>query len=391
MQKWNWRAASAVLLLMTIAFGAGFAARDASIADAQDSTNLPILAEVQNLLREHYVRDLPDEKEMEYAAIRGYLGALDDRFTFFIDPPVAQSESDALAGRFGGIGVDVKRNEEGLIELIPYPDSPAERAGVRIGDILLDVNDGQLQVGERLDVIRQMLRGEIVEGEENGVTILVIGPGETEPREYFILFEEIRVPSVIWRVLPEDPQIGYIQIKSFTSLTPEEVEEAANSLKGITELVLDLRDNFGGLLQESIEVADMFLNDGLILIEEDREGERSREAIDGGPITEIPVYILTNSQTASAAEVVVGALRDNDRATVVGQTTTGKGSVQFIFGLSDGSSVHITAAIWFTPDKTPIDGVGIEPDIPMIPDENGRDVELGEAIRRIQAMRVTDK
>ena len=384
--------ASAVLLLVTIAFGAGFAARDASIVDAQNSSNLPILAEVQNLLREHYVRDLPDEKEMEYAAIRGYLGALDDRFTFFIDPPVAQSESDALAGRFGGIGVDVKRNEQGLIELIPYPDSPAERAGVKTGDILLDINDGQLQAGERLDVIRQMLRGEIIEGEENGVTILVISPDETDPREYFVLFEEIRVPSVIWRILPEDSQIGYIQIKSFTSLTPQEVEEAATSLnaEGITALVLDLRDNFGGLLEESIWIADMFLDEGLILIEEDREGERSREAAEGGPITEIPVYILTNAQTASAAEVVVGALQDNGRATVVGQRTTGKGSVQFIFGLSDGSSVHITAAIWFTPDKTPIDGIGIEPDIPMIPDENGRDVELGEAIRRIQAMRVTE-
>lgn len=370
---------------------AGFIFRGGHMATAQNG-DFSLLKEVQNLLAQNYVKELPAHTELEYAAIRGYLAALDDPFTFFIDPPVAQSESDALAGRYGGIGADVQRNEAGMLVLFPYPDSPAERAGVQNGDVLLDVNNGELQSGAPVDVVRQLLRGEIVEGENNGVTILVLHPGETEPREYFIVFEEIRVPSVLWRVLEEDPTIGYIQIKSFTSLTPEEVELAVDDLKtkNITALILDLRDNYGGLLRESIDIADFFLDNGVIVREQKRDGESVSESTEGTIVSDWPIYILTNQRTASAAEVVVGALQDNGRAIAVGQKTLGKGSVQYIFALSDGSSIHLTAALWQTPNGTPINGVGIEPDIPMIPDENGRDVELGESIRRIQAERVAE-
>lgn len=374
--------------LLTTAFGAGWVLRG-DPARAQDN-DFALLREVQGLLAEHYVKELPSTTEMEYAAIRGYLGALNDPYTFFIDPPVTRSESDALAGRYGGIGVDITRDEAGRLVLFPYPDSPAERAGVLNGDILLDINDGQLQAGERLDVIRQMLRGEIVEGEENGVTITVIQPDATEPRTYFILFEEIRVPSVLWRVLEEDSQTGYIQVKSFTALTPDDFAEAVQALEeaGVTALVLDLRDNAGGLLRESIQLADMLLDGGVIVREVDHEGETVRQAGAGSVVPgNWPMYVLVDSRTASAAEVVAAALQDNERATLVGQKTLGKGSVQFIFGLSDGSSVHITAAVWQTPDGHPINGVGIEPDIPMIPDENGRDVELGEALRLLSTAR----
>lgn len=376
--------ATGLVLLLGAAFAAGFVFRGRDAA-AQGREFL-LLQQVQGLLEEHYVQEMPAPSEMEYAAIRGYLGALNDPYTFFIDPPVAQSESDVLAGRYGGIGVEIKRNEAGFIELYPYPDSPAERAGVRSGDVLLDINDGGLNPGDRLDVIAQNLRGEIVEGEETGVTITVLHPDDTEPRTYFILFEEIRVPSVSWRVLMEDETIGYIQLRNFSALTPEEFREAVTQLKssGVEAIILDLRDNFGGLLQESIWITDEFIDDGVILIEETRDGERITSAEEGGVITEVPVYVLANQYTASAAEVVVGALKDNDRAVVVGQKTLGKGSVQYIFALADGSSVHITTAIWLTADREPINGVGIEPDIPMIPDENGRDVELAEAIRRLQ-------
>jgi carboxyl-terminal processing protease len=377
---------------MAVAFGAGWTMRSGPAAKAQID-NFALLDEVQDLLAEHYVRELPPATELEYAAIRGYLSALNDPFTFFIDPPVTRSESDALAGRYGGIGVEVIRDETGLVLLFPYPDSPAARAGIRDGDILLDINGGQLQAGERLDIIRQMLRGEIVEGEENGVTVTVIQADETEARTYSILFEEIRVPSVIWRVLAEDSQIGYAQIKSFTALTPEEFEEAVTDLadQDVGALVLDLRNNAGGLLQESIDVAEMFLNDGIIVREENRNGETIREAQTANIVPDDwPIFVLVNSSTASASEVVAGALQANERGVLVGQQTRGKGSVQFIFALSDGSSIHITASIWKTPTGDPIDGVGLTPDIAMIPDENGRDVEVGEAIRRIQMMRTAD-
>ena len=375
-----------VVVLIVAAFGAGWSLRGQQSTTAQEY-DFTLLREVEGLVASNYVSTLPDPVQMEYAAIRGYLQSLGDPYTFFIDPPVAQSESDALAGRYGGIGVEVKRNEAGLIVLYPYPDSPAERAGVLAGDVLLDVNDGQLQGGESVDQIRQLLRGEIVEGANNGVTITVLAPDATEPRTIFIAFEEISVPSVLWRVLAEDTSIGYIQIRSFTARTPEELATAITELEaaGTTALILDLRENYGGLLEESIQIADMFLAEGLIFREQKRDTNNERTATpDISVPLDMPIYILVNNRTASAAEVVVGALQDNNRAQTVGQKTVGKGSVQYVFALSDGSSVHITAAIWLTPAGTPINGVGIEPTIPMIPDANGRDVELGEAIRRIQ-------
>ncbi len=377
-------------LVISLAFGAGWLVRgdEQSTATAQ-SGEFNLLAETEGLLNEHYYAELPPTTDMEYAAIRGYLGALNDPYTFFIDPPVTQSESDALAGRYGGIGAEVRRDEAGFIVLSPLPDSPAERAGILEGDQLLDINNGELLPGESLDVIRQKLRGEIIEGEEKGVTITVITPGDTTSRTNFILFEEIFVPSVSWRVLSEDAQIGYLKIRTFTAETPGEFMTAINELRAanVTELIIDLRNNTGGLLKESLDIADEFLDGGVMLIEQNRQGETQREAQPGGIATDFPVYFLVNGRSASASEVLIGALRDNGRAIVVGQQTYGKGSVQFIFALADGSSIHLTASIWRTPNSTPIDGIGITPDIPMIPDENGRDVELGESIRRIQAAR----
>ena len=377
-------------LVITLAFGAGWLVRgDSQSTATAQSGEFSLLAETEGLLNEHYYTELPPATDMEYSAIRGYLSALNDPFTFFIDPPVTQSESDALAGRYGGIGAEVRRDEAGFIVLSPLPDSPAERVGIREGDRLLDVNNGELQPGEPLDVIRQKLRGEIIEGEETGVTITVISPEETTSRTYFILFEEIFVPSVSWRVLSEDAQVGYIKLRTFTAGTPEEFNTAVAELRAanITEIILDLRNNTGGLLKESLDISDEFLDGGVMLIEQNRQGDTMREAEAGGTLTDLPIYILTNGRTASASEVLIGALRDNGRAIVVGQQTYGKGSVQFIFALADGSSIHLTAAIWRTPNSTPIDGIGLTPDIPMIPDENGRDVELGEAVRRIQSAR----
>jgi carboxyl-terminal processing protease len=204
-----------------------------------------------------------------------------------------------------------------------------------------------------------------------------------ETSDYFIEFAVVTVPSVVWRVLQEEPTFGYIQIIRFTSRTPDELRSAISDLRshGVVALVLDLRKNSGGLLQESVQVASEFLDGGVVFYERTRDGETATNALEGGAALDLPLVVLVDSGTASAAELVAGAIRDRGRGILIGQQTYGKGSVQLIFPLSDDSSIHITSAEWFTPAHTALDGTGLEPDISMIPAEDGRDVELGEAVR----------
>ena len=374
-------------VVLGAAFLAGFVLRDRMPATAQVGAGdqFPLLDEVEHLLEQNYLRQLPPSAEMEYAAIRGYLGALNDPFTFFIDPPVAQNESEVLAGQYGGIGVQVKRDERGELVLFPFRDGPAARAGVLDGDLLLAVDGSTIPAEERLDVVDRMLRGAV--GEGRGVTVTVRQPDAADVRDYFIAFEVVMVPSVIWRVLHEAPSLGYIQIARFTARTPDELRTAITDLdaQGAKALIVDLRGNSGGLLQESVEVASEFLDGGVVFFEQTRRGETETLATPGGTALDQPLVVLVDQGTASAAELVAGAIRDRSRGVLIGQKTYGKGSVQLIFRLADGSSIHITSAEWFTPARAALDGQGLVPDIAMIPAQDGRDVELGEAIRYLTA------
>lgn len=377
---------------LALVFTAGFVVRDvvdmpSVFASSGNSTGsddgYPLLNEVENLLENHYLWELPSQTVRQYSAIRGLLSGLEDHNTFFIEPPVARSESDVLAGTYGGIGVTLQRNADGDFVLYPFPDSPAMSAGIVDGDVLIAVSNTILDTTMSLDAVDQMLRGEVKEG--NGVDITI--KRDTEEMSRFIPFEVINVPSVLWRVLAEDNRLGYIQLLRFTSRTPEEVKDAVAELKvaGVEGLVLDIRNNSGGLLQESIEVASVFLEDSVVLYQRTRDGERVFETVDdGGQATGIPLVVLVNRGTASASELVAGAIQDHERGVLIGQTTFGKGTIQQIFSLSDTSSVHITSAEWLTPDRNALDGVGLQPDIMMIPDESGRDIEIGEAVRYLQ-------
>jgi len=373
---------------LALVFLAGFVFRDvispAPVVFASSGTSYPLLDEVQALIDAHYLRSQPDFSQRQYAAVRGMLGTLDDRYTFFIDPPVAASESDVLAGTYGGIGVQIQRNEAGELALYPFVESPAEKQGIENGDILRAINGVPLDPAQSQDAIDQLLRGEVKA--DSGVEITVFKPSTGEEFTTFILFDVINVPSVVWRVLAEDERLGYVQVLRFTARTPEELGEAFADLRNsnIVALVLDLRNNTGGLLQESIDVADEFIDSGVIVYERDNEHEQTFNANAGGGWVEFPLIVLVNNLTASGAELVAGAIRDSGRGILIGQTTYGKGTVQQIFSLSDQSSLHITSAEWFTPSRQPLDSIGLTPDVAMIPDPNGRDVELGEAIRRLQ-------
>lgn len=378
--------AGVVLALM---FFAGFATHaflgdnfSGNIGNSAINSEYELLQEVQSLLDHAYLREQPDLVVREYGAIRGLLGTLNEPNTFFIEPPVAQSEADALAGTYGGIGVLLQRNEAGNFVLYPYPDSPAEDAGVQHGAVLVAVNDQRITLEDQPDAVDQLLRGEV--REDNGVNLLVEQDDSEE--EIFVPFGVINVPSVVWRVLEEDARIGYVQIFRFTSRTPEELQEALTELinADVEALLLDLRDNGGGLLDESIEVAAEFLDGGVVAYQQTQTTEETFSADTDGLATDLPLIVLVNNRTASASELVAGAIQDRERGILIGQQTFGKGTVQQIFTLSDGSSIHITYAEWFTPNRSPISGQGLLPNVEMIPDENGRDVELGEAVRILQ-------
>jgi carboxyl-terminal processing protease len=370
-------------------FAAGFFLRDvieppSRVAASGEEAGYTLLDEVQALVDSHFVHQQPDYAQRQYGAIRGMLSTLNDPFTFFIDPPVAASESQVLAGTYGGIGVQIVRSENGEMRLYPYADSPALAAGIEADDVLIAVNGTPVDISLQADALDQMLRGEVREG--SGVEITVSKSDSGEEFTTFVPFAVINVPSIIWRVLPDDSRLGYVQILRFTNRTPEELTAAMNDLNsaGIEALVLDLRNNAGGLLSESIQVADEFLDGGVIVFQRDSSGEETFSGGSGGAAADLPLIVLINHGTASGAELVAGAIQDRERGLLIGQTTYGKGTVQQIFPLSDGSSLHVTSSEWFTPAHQPLDGAGLTPDIDMQPDEAGRDVELGEAVRQLQ-------
>ncbi|RLC76985.1 MAG: peptidase S41, partial [Chloroflexi bacterium] len=206
--------------------------------------------------------------------------------------------------------------------------------------------------------------------------------------ELVITREEIQTPSVTWRLLEQPPNVGYIGIGSFTERTGDEIVTAIQELQaeGSTSLVLDLRDNYGGLIDPAVVVASQFLSDGVVLYEMTRgPEERVIKVQPGGIAADVPLVVLVNNGTASAAEIVAGALQDHGRASLVGEPTFGKGAVQLIYEISDGSSVHITSAIWLTPTRNRIDGRGLTPDIYVVRGDGPQDEQLDRAIIHLQS------
>lgn len=377
---------------IALVFAAGFFLRDIlglpqvrAFAQDPEVAGYPLLDEVDAILAENFVGPDVEYTQRQYGAIRGMLSTLNDPYTFFIEPPVAASESDVLAGTYGGVGVVLSRSAEGVF-VYPYPESPALAAGIEDGDQLLAINGQPIDLSIPQDAIDQMLRGEV--RDNNGAEITVLKPESGETLTVFVPFAVINVPSVIWRVVPQQEAFGYLQVLRFTARTPEELRTAISELNAsnIQGLILDLRNNAGGLLQESIVVADEFVDSGVLVYERDRTGETPYDSSTGGAAADIPLVVLVNNGTASGAEIVAGAIQDSGRAILIGQTTYGKGTVQRIFTLSDRSSIHVTASEWFTPDYQPLEGSGLVPDIEMIPDANGFDVELGEALRQLEVL-----
>jgi carboxyl-terminal processing protease len=384
-----------LVILAVSAFAAGYVTRElvngrggSSLAHAEQEMSL--FFEAWDLIEENFLGEMPESREVTYGAIRGSLAALEDPYTVFIEPAVREVERERLQGTFGGIGAVISRSEEtGEVLLEPIPGNPAEAAGILAGDVLLAV-DGQTITPEI--TVPEII--ELVKGEKGTAVVLTIRhPGAADTEEITVVRDDILLPSVVYRLTDQDPAIGYIQLTRFSGETGNEVAAALQDLQsqGATRFILDLRQNGGGLRDAAIDVVDHFLDDGPVLyLQSQDEEEQVFNATSETIARDEPLVVLIDGGTASASEIVAGALRDRGRATLIGSSKTfGKGSVQLVFDLTDGSSVHVTSARWLTPNRHQIDQSGLEPDILVeVTQEDvdaGRDPVLERAVAYLQA------
>lgn len=337
--------------------------------------------EAWNIVHSEFVDQPLDDVALMRGAIRGMMEAVGDKQTFYMDPVVYETETSALSGEYEGIGAFVDTTGEYLSIISPIEGSPAEAAGLKPGDLIIAI-DGVDMTGTAPEEARQKVIGPA----GTTVTLSVAREGQEEPLEFIITRAKITIPSVTGKMLEND--IAYIDINQFGDKTTSELNTTLEELlpqnpKGI---IIDLRNNGGGYLQTSIEVASEFIDKGVILYEQYGDGTRDTyNALGNGRATDLPIVVLVNEGSASASEILAGALQDYERAKLVGVISYGKGSVQQWIPLSgENGAARVTIARWLTPDERLIDGVGLTPDfIVELTEEDAaaeRDPQLDKAI-----------
>jgi carboxyl-terminal processing protease len=337
------------------------------------------LAEVWELLnREHIDAESLDPEVISNGAVRGMIQALDDPYAGFLNQEQYSLEQEDIRGFFGGIGAEVGVRDGAMTVLSPMPDTPAEEAGVKPGDVILEVDGESIRGLSLLEVVR-LIRGE----KGTKVTLLLRHLRSSEPVSIEIVRDIINLESV--NLLMQVGRIGHLRISGFTGTTNGDLAEALARFErsqGVG-LVVDLRNNPGGLVSSVVDVTSQFIDNGLVLYQVDANGNRRNWGVkSGGTALDVPMVVLVNEFSASASEVFAGAIIHNQRAKIIGTTTFGKGSVNNLWPLNDGSGVIFTTARWFTPDGLLIEGEGITPDVVLEPieDDEDDDVHLDQAI-----------
>lgn len=345
-----------------------------------DKFDYKTLQDVLNLLDKQFYGEIPDGKTLAYGAIRGMLLTLDDPYTSFIDPEITAVLNEDASGSFEGIGAMVTMRTDGYLEVASLmPGQPAEAAGVLPGDIILAVGDQSL-VGLGLYEAISYIRGPA--GTE--AVLEIARSGEPESLMITVVRASIEIQVVESKMLEDG--IAYVSLAEFDASATEKLQEALKELlaQKPKALIFDLRGNPGGWLDQAIKVSDLFLDRGLVAIERDSSGDEQKfYSYDGDLGEDIPMIVLVDRGSASASEIVAGALQDRGRAILIGQKTLGKGSVQRPNDLEDGSQLRITIARWFTPNDQSIHGEGLTPDVEQdFPTDTptGEDPQLDRAI-----------
>jgi carboxyl-terminal processing protease len=401
---------SALLLLLTLSLGGGVASKSNDSAATYE--NLRVFTEVLSIIQSQYVDEVPP-KDIIYNAIKGTLRGLDPHSSF-LDPEMYREMQVETSGSFGGLGIEITLKDDVLTVVAPIEGTPAYRAGILSGDRIIKIEGLTTKDMQLSDAVKRM-RGK----PGSKVTISIVREGWTEPKDFAITREQIRVQSVKSQQM--EPGLEYIRLRQFQEQTAGDLETALDKFSKdgkITGLILDLRNNPGGLLTSSVEVTEKFIDSGrLVVYTEGRVRNQNMrfQANAKKAYTEFPMVVLVNQGSASASEIVAGALQDWGRAVVLGTQTFGKGSVQTIIPLSDGSGLRLTTAKYFTPKGRSIHGKGLTPDIIVEqpkpttpapgaateapPPPNGdnpqemlkKDVQLQRAVDLLKAMKILDK
>ncbi len=311
----------------------------------------------KSLIQKYYLGDV-DEDKLKEGAIKGYIDGIGDQYTEYISKDDMKEYMEDTKGNFVGIGIYMVKDEKtNKIKILsPIKDSPAQKAGIQPGDLILSV-DGEEYTGDDLTVISTKIKGEA------GSTVKLQVLRDNQKIDFEIKRENIVVNPVEGEVLSDN--IGYIEFSSFDENTAEEFKTKFEELKskGITSLIIDLRNNGGGIVDQALKIADYIADKGsTLLYEVDKNNKEDVEKSENDPIINMPIIILTNGNTASSSEILSGALKDLGKAKIVGTKTYGKGVIQQILTLPDGSGLKITTEKYLTPNRTEINKIGIEPD-----------------------------
>ncbi|MFW5748885.1 MAG: S41 family peptidase [Chloroflexota bacterium] len=325
---------------------------------AEDQETLLPFYQTFRAIEEDYIGDY-ERDDLIDAAISGMVDALGDVYSAYLTPETYRSLNVSLSGDVEGIGASVAENQEtGELEVVAVlPDTPAEAAGVQVGDVFVAV-DGQDVTGQSLLDVLPLVRGPA------GSTVTITFRRNGELVELTITRGRFEAPTVFQRVLDDD--IAYISVRDFNTRSREQLLEALDAVEVNTRrgLVIDMRGNPGGRLSAAVEVASLFIEDGVVLVEEFADGTEQVLEADGSYAgVDVPLVVLVDGRSASAAELFAGALRDSGSVTVVGEQTYGKGSVQIVRELANGGALRLTISRWLTPDRESIDGAGITPDV----------------------------
>ena len=335
--------------------GTGLAAKGTALGDRKCTSKLAYLEE---LIDRYYLGD-KDEEKLQEGLYAGLLYGLDDPYSRYYTAEEYDSENSSNEGSYVGIGILMEKNKEGGVKIVEcYEGGPGEKAGLEEGDIISAIDGEDItedEVSDVADIVRN--------SDKDSVVLTVHREGAEDAMEITVPVTDVELPSVFHEML--DSKIGYIRITQFTGVTGEQYQEAFDDLQkqGMEKMIVDLRDNPGGLLDSVCDVLRKILPEGLIVYTEDKDGNREEEKCDGKNELRIPLAVLVNESSASASEIFAGAVQDYGIGTIVGTTTYGKGVVQSIRQLSDGSAIKLTVANYYTPKGNNINKTGIKPDI----------------------------